>query len=51
MKRANTPWRPLTAAAVGWTDGGDPLSLDFGDVYYSGDDGLAESRYVFLQGN
>ena len=22
-----------------------PLSLDFGDVYYSGDDGLAESRF------
>ncbi|MDH4039173.1 MAG: bifunctional tRNA (5-methylaminomethyl-2-thiouridine)(34)-methyltransferase MnmD/FAD-dependent 5-carboxymethylaminomethyl-2-thiouridine(34) oxidoreductase MnmC [Gammaproteobacteria bacterium] len=51
MKRDNTPWRPVTAAAVGWSDAGDPLSVAFGDVYYSRDNGLEESRYVFLQGN
>jgi len=51
MKRANTPWRPVTAAEVGWTATGDPRSLAFGDVYYSRDSGLEESRFVFLQGN
>ncbi len=51
MKRNNTTWQPVTAAAVGWTDKGDPQSLGFGDVYYSRDNGLEESRYVFLQGN
>jgi tRNA 5-methylaminomethyl-2-thiouridine biosynthesis bifunctional protein len=30
---------------------GVPRSLDFGDVYYSADGGLAETGYVFLQGN
>ena len=28
-----------------------PISLDFGDVYYSLVDGLAESRYVFIEQN
>ena len=28
-----------------------PLSSDFGDVYFSKTDGLAESRYVFIDGN
>ena len=51
MRRDNTPWRPVTAAAIGWTDEGVPQSLHFGDVYYSRDDGLAESEYVFLRGN
>jgi tRNA 5-methylaminomethyl-2-thiouridine biosynthesis bifunctional protein len=31
--------------------GGQPLSQRFGDVYFSRDDGLAEKRYTFLQGN
>ncbi|MBP6701529.1 MAG: bifunctional tRNA (5-methylaminomethyl-2-thiouridine)(34)-methyltransferase MnmD/FAD-dependent 5-carboxymethylaminomethyl-2-thiouridine(34) oxidoreductase MnmC [Halioglobus sp.] len=51
MKRDNAPWRPVTAADVGWTESGDPRSIAFGDVYYCGDNGLAESRFVFLQGN
>ncbi len=33
-----------------WTDDGAPRSGRFGDVYFSRDDGLAESRAVFLQG-
>lgn len=33
-----------------WTEEGEPRSGRFGDVYFSRDDGLAESRAVFLQG-
>lgn len=36
---------PLT-----WTDNGQPRSRLFGDVYFSAQDGLAETRAVFLQG-
>ena len=31
-------------------DGGVLRATDFGDLYYSAEDGLAESRHVFLQG-
>jgi tRNA 5-methylaminomethyl-2-thiouridine biosynthesis bifunctional protein len=33
-----------------WGDDGLPRSRAFGDVYFSSDDGLAESRAVFLDG-
>mgnify|MGYP002716913543 FL=1 len=33
-----------------WTGDGEPRSGRFGDVYFSRDDGLAESRAVFLAG-
>ena len=33
-----------------WTDDGAPKSGRFGDVYFSREDGLAESRAVFLAG-
>ncbi len=33
-----------------WTDAGEPRSGRYGDVYFSAEDGLAESRAVFLQG-
>lgn len=33
-----------------WSDDGAPRSGRFGDVYFSKDDGLAESRAVFLAG-
>ena len=36
---------PLT-----WTDDGQPRSRLFGDVYFSAEDGLAETRAVFLDG-
>lgn len=51
MNRENTPWLPLQAAAIEWSDTGAPHSSTFDDVYFSREDGLAESRYVFLQGN
>jgi len=33
-----------------WTDDGAPRSERFGDIYFSREDGLAESRAVFLAG-
>lgn len=39
----------LTADPVIWTDEGPRSSL-YGDIYFSPQDGLAESRAVFLQG-
>ncbi|BCS47675.1 tRNA 5-methylaminomethyl-2-thiouridine biosynthesis bifunctional protein MnmC [Aeromonas jandaei] len=34
-----------------WNEAGTPVSSEFGDVYFSNDNGLAETRYVFLQQN
>lgn len=34
-----------------WDDKQQPISSLFNDVYYSKDNGLAESRYVFIDGN
>lgn len=39
-----------TQAALEWRDG-LPYSTAFGDVYFSSDDGLLETEYVFIQGN
>ncbi len=33
-----------------WTEAGEPRSGRYGDVYFSAEDGLAESRAVFLAG-
>jgi tRNA U34 5-methylaminomethyl-2-thiouridine-forming methyltransferase MnmC len=33
-----------------WTEAGAPRSRVYGDVYFSREDGLAESRAVFLEG-
>lgn len=38
-------------AAIEWRTGGVPVSTRFDDPYFSLDDGLAETRYVFLRGN
>lgn len=43
----------MTAAAdspLDWSDDGQPRSRLFGDVYFSAEDGLAETRAVFLAG-
>ncbi|RMA42587.1 tRNA (5-methylaminomethyl-2-thiouridine)(34)-methyltransferase MnmD [Rhodophyticola porphyridii] len=37
--------------AVDWQDGDLPVSTLFDDPYYSLEDGLAETRHVFLSGN
>lgn len=45
----------ITPAKIEWQrdDSGNkvPVSGEFGDVYFSHADGLAESRYVFINGN
>lgn len=38
-------------ANLEWRDCGVPVSVQFDDPYYSLDDGLAETRHVFLDGN
>jgi tRNA 5-methylaminomethyl-2-thiouridine biosynthesis bifunctional protein len=41
---------PDPASPIVWEDGGPPRSRRHGDVYFTRDDGLAESRAVFLAG-
>ncbi len=41
----------LPHAQLDWNDQGQPLSRQFGDVYFSREDGLGETRHVFLAGN
>ncbi|WP_068828464.1 bifunctional tRNA (5-methylaminomethyl-2-thiouridine)(34)-methyltransferase MnmD/FAD-dependent 5-carboxymethylaminomethyl-2-thiouridine(34) oxidoreductase MnmC [Pseudomonas sp. BMS12] len=38
-------------AQLDWDAQGQPLSRQFGDVYFSREDGLGETRHVFLDGN
>ncbi|WP_020560424.1 bifunctional tRNA (5-methylaminomethyl-2-thiouridine)(34)-methyltransferase MnmD/FAD-dependent 5-carboxymethylaminomethyl-2-thiouridine(34) oxidoreductase MnmC [Thiofilum flexile] len=41
----------LTPARLDITAQGDPFATEFGDCYFSRAGGLAETRYVFLEGN
>ena len=41
----------LQTEPLDWRDGDVPVSRRFDDPYFSLDNGLAETRYVFLQGN
>ena len=43
-------WTPLAAPALDWRDD-VPVSRATGDIYFSSEDGLAESQYVFVEGN
>ena len=43
--------QPLTSPDLSWNDQGLPVSQQFDDPYFSVEDGLNESRYVFLQNN
>ena len=38
----------ISNATIEWDDAGKPVSKKFGDIYFSGVEGLAEARYVFL---
>ena len=51
MNRNNTTWATQPYADIDWSRGKTPSSIAFDDVYFSSTDGLAEGRYVFLQGN
>ena len=44
------PWRPLSAPALDWREDA-PAATSAGDIYFSTENGLAESDYVFLEGN
>lgn len=41
----------LNWADLNWVEGQGPVSLQFDDPYFSKQDGLAETRHVFLAGN
>lgn len=38
-------------AQIDWDEQGQPLSRQFGDVYFALNDGLGETRHVFIDGN
>ena len=40
----------MSTAMIDWQDG-QPFSSEYGDVYFSRDSGIDETRYVFLQQN
>ena len=50
IHRGNAPWNPLPAADTEW-DGSVLRSRGFDDIYYSVEDGVGESEYVFIEGN
>lgn len=39
---------PIQSASLSWNDQGTPVSQHFGDIYFSNEDGLEETRHVFL---
>lgn len=41
----------IETADLDWSPADEPISQRFGDVYFSREDGLAETRHVFLEGN
>lgn len=42
---------PITPAELSWNEQGTPVSRHFDDVYFSNQNGLLETRHVFLNGN
>lgn len=53
MNRETTPDNPydLQSAHIEWRQGDIPVARGFDDIYFAGDQGLDESRYVFLGNN
>lgn len=47
---SNNTHSDITFAKIDWQNG-QPYSPDFGDVYFSTDDGLVETHYVFIAQN
>lgn len=43
--------REMQNAGLDWREGATPVSLRFNEPYFSLQDGLAETRHVFLAGN
>lgn len=46
-----SPDNKVKSATLDWDESGQPLSAQFGDVYFSKSNGLLETRHVFLQHN
>ncbi|MFS2224767.1 bifunctional tRNA (5-methylaminomethyl-2-thiouridine)(34)-methyltransferase MnmD/FAD-dependent 5-carboxymethylaminomethyl-2-thiouridine(34) oxidoreductase MnmC [Pantoea sp. B65] len=42
---------PVEHAELSWNEQGTPVSRAFDDIYFSNQNGLEETRYVFLEGN
>ena len=42
---------PIEHAELNWNEQGTPVSRTFDDVYFSNENGLEETRHVFLHGN
>lgn len=42
---------PIQTATLSWNEQGTPVSEQFDDIYFSNEDGLEETHYVFLKGN
>ena len=53
MSSVRNPENPyqLPPAQLDWDSSGAPVSMEFGDIYFSREGGLAETDYVFLQQN
>lgn len=51
MQKLPPPSPDLRYADITWTDGGEPYSPDFEDIYFSRGTGPEETRHVFLDGN
>ena len=41
----------VETAVLEWKDNGTPVSTDFGDVYFSKENGIEETEHVFINGN
>lgn len=50
MTQPDHPQQPVQNAKIQWQDD-TPISTEYGDVYFSKDNGVEETRYVFLQNN
>lgn len=51
QNKSKTQTDKIRKARIEWLEGGVPRSARFDDPYYSRQDGLAETRHVFLEGN
>ncbi len=51
MILARGPLEAIATARVTFGNTGEPFAEDYGDCYFSADDGIAESRHVFIDGN
>jgi tRNA U34 5-methylaminomethyl-2-thiouridine-forming methyltransferase MnmC len=48
---SSVPPRHTRNATIEWRDGNVPISLEYDDPYFAREDGLGETRHVFLAGN